>query len=344
MSNIRNLSRAESDPEEAHPPPTTTPPTLFMSETLVLDLGMNDYERGRLMKALTEFSTQRILALTAIGNFRFLHDALDTVHDRLSKAVTQWMHDVRPPGATETSEASSPRSKRRNLQDFHRGPQGHHDSTDRPERSVEGGISAHAAGVEGSVNRVNSKLAVIAERKIPGFMSLADFLERRFSKSVYSIGGVGRRYEMLRRRVAELSTLVETQLEMSQNEDQKLLLIRNKELLDKIDRLTLFGIVYYFGSVLAYILGPLLVLWGVASWVRFKGVQSSEASLEQTTDGVKVWIFLALIGIGIFLGRDVITTLKDEFKSSGEAWVHEIRAWVRSRPRALRTLIEGLSA
>ena len=264
-----------------------------MSTTVVVDLGMNDFERGRLIKNLTEFSTRRFLALTHLGSFRFFNDALDVIQADLSRATKAWLGSGRK-GSHE--EMRRDRSYVGSLQEIVVNLGVLNDL-------VDGGLSAHSTSAQASSRRAYTCVEAVRELRLPGFMCLSDFLDRRYSKSVRAIVEVGERYQLLRQRIGELSTLVETRVEIGQNEQQS-------ELLTKVDRLTLFGITYYFGTMIAYILASLVFM--------LQG--RSVTNVSELGDLLRFWTFLPLIGFAVWIGREILLTLFNEARPSNTGW------------------------
>jgi hypothetical protein len=323
VSNVRNMTSFANEAAG----------TMLMSETIIVDFGMNEFERGRLLKQLTDFSTERFRSLSSLGTFRFLSDALDTVHNNLSKHVKVWLdgpplQEGEEPIDDEFDLAESPPS------DAAARRRRHQANVRRVKRDrvfaqtlkrvtieltlindlVEGGISAHSAGVASAVDRVHNRLSVIGERKLVGFMSLTEFLQRRFNRSVRIITSVGSRYDLLRRRVSELSSLVETHIEMSQRDDQK-------TLLEKVDRLTLFGLTYYFGTVLAYFLAPILVM----TFFESGNTPEKSPSVEDVAEYIKMIAFGGLIIGGVVIGLDVFRVIGEELADGPFNWLRAIR-------------------
>ncbi len=307
-----------------------------MSETIVIDFGMSPAERGRLLDQLAEFGTQRVLAISALGTFRFLHDALDQVQRSLSKAVEEWL-DARP--FEQTRDMTRTRGYLAEheeeavlLSNGHFVKTLEEITTDLTllDDLVDGGISQRARSAGGASETLHDRFAQMRARRIPGFMSLQDFIDDRFSRDSRSMAAAGRRYDELRRRVGELSALVSANIQIGQNREQE-------RLLDKIDRLTLFGITYYAGSITAYVAGPLVLLFVFrkhTAWRGdFAGVPSAiyhwladpPTELEATDDIMKVAVFILFLLLAVFIGLDVFIVLAREIKDAPREW----RKWLK---------------
>lgn len=311
LSDVRNFGRKDH--------------RALMSASLIIDLGMNDFERGRLIKHMTEFSTQRFLALSTIGSFRFFSDALDVLNEDLSKATNIWIDEddteaefaakwwwQRTPQRREADRKARQQKRDNNfitdLQDLTI-------SLTMLNSLVSGGILMQSAAAEASRERVMLEMEHIGHYELPGFMSFKDFLDRRFFKSVRNITTVGRRYELLRLRVAELSALVGAKLQNTQDQNQISQSENQNALLSKVDRLTMFGIVYYAGQIIAYSAAGVL-LWAFAAGLYHPEDPIKHESLKKAFEETAYWLYPVLLLFGMLVGFGIALDLLRDFVKS----------------------------
>ena len=133
-------------------------------------------------------------------------------------------------------------------------------------------------------------------------------------KGVRTISSVGKRYLLLRQRIAELSSLVEAEIQLSES-------ISQTSLLEKVDRLTLFGITYYFGTMISY-LGAGFIFYKIMikTWpLNIEKLHDADHEIElanHTGEFFKLFIFLPLFLLAWWIGKDVLSILSEEFRSA----------------------------
>ena len=195
----------------------------LFSRSIIIDCGLNKYERGRLIQTLTEFSAERVVSLLWLGRFRLVHHALNVVQTRLSLALSYFHSDTPqteetlPSGYTSKVELIGPP----------RGEEGLLGALEFLSSClsvlndvVEGGIMDRANASGHSFGAISGKLNSIREEALPGFQSLSEFLERRYARPIRTASRVGERYEMLRRRITEIAELTSVRMQARQSNDQ----------------------------------------------------------------------------------------------------------------------------
>lgn len=277
----------------------------LMSATIIIDLAMNEFERGRFLKHLTELSTQRFLSLYTIGPFQFFNYALDVLSEDLSRATHAWVDEATGEGAPTDSDKDDT---------FIKALQNLTTNLTLLNSFVNGGVVAQAKAVEASRDSVLSHVEGIGHYPLPGFLSMIEFLNRRFFKSIQTISSVGQRYQLLRERVSQLSALVEAKLQIAQEKQQTTQAESQSSLLSKVDRLTLFGIVYYAGQILTYALVG-LVLLGKLGWSKYWGIEQ-HLDVRESEEPLKDVLYLLLLCGGLMIGYRITIELAKELLKS----------------------------
>ncbi len=253
------------------------------TRTVIVDCGMNRFQRGRLLQNLTEFAAERTMSILWIARFRLVHNALNAIEAMINLAVANY-HDnkeqlsrkeilsmIKDPGKAEEDGSIVPYDYWHAL---NRGLTLSKDvakdaTTAGRERKliialeflsscltilnnyIEGGIVDRSGGADSSRDMLEGKLKSIRERSIVGHQSLGDFLNRRFVPISRVIGRTGQRYHRMRERIAEVSDLINAKLSATEwHEHQK-----------QADRQTrLLRVAEYFGeAALGYYGASLLV-------------------------------------------------------------------------------------
>jgi hypothetical protein len=189
----------------------------LFSRTVIIDCGLNNYERGRLIQTITEFATERVMSLQWLARFRLVHHALNVVQTRVSVAFSNYQSDE------PQSEETLPFQRTRVLY----GAEGLLNSLEFLSSClsilndvIEGGIMDRSSASLPAHNAILNKLESIREQPLQGYQSLSEYLERRYARPLRTIARVGERYEMLRRRITEIAELVNVRMQAEQNERQ----------------------------------------------------------------------------------------------------------------------------
>ncbi len=222
----------------------------IFTRSVVIDCGMNRFQRGRLIQNMAEFATERSMALLWIARFRLLHSALNAIEARLNLAVSNYHNNREQLSDKETISLWDVEDEEIVPFDYwdalHRDLVAEKAPIDptRPgaakERKlivaleflsscltilndvVEGGIVDRASATLGAVDILDGKLDSIREEAIVGHQSLRDFLHRRFIPAARVIGRTGERYHRLRDRIAEIADLTNASLSATEwHEHQK---------------------------------------------------------------------------------------------------------------------------
>jgi uncharacterized membrane-anchored protein len=199
----------------------------LFTRTVIVDCGMNGFQRARLIQNLTEFATERTLALLWIARFRLIHNALNVISARLSLAVSNYHNGDDQRGSVVLPSYFDDLTK--------------HGSGAAPERQrqliialeflsscltilndvIEGGIADRASAVMSAYWAVEGKTKSIREQAIQGHQTLTDFLHRRFIPAARMIGRTGERYTRLRERIAEIAELSNAHLQAEQRDEHR---------------------------------------------------------------------------------------------------------------------------
>ncbi|RME64134.1 MAG: DUF3422 family protein [Alphaproteobacteria bacterium] len=114
------------------------------------------------------------------------------------------------------------------------------------------------------------RLTELQQRKIPGFMTLSEFADRRLVPAMRTCEVAARRQAELSRRVAKAADLVRTRISLSLERQNQTLLKRMNErvrlqnrLQAAVEHLSVFAVSYYLIGLVAYMLdgGGSLVPW-----------------------------------------------------------------------------------
>lgn len=272
--------------------PDSDPDALF-SRTVIIDCGMNGFERGRLIQNLTEFETERVLALLNLPRFRLVHQALNVVQSHLSLANANYhggeeqSDTVVPPhyrkrdcyngGNQATVDNGGWRTKLAERLRRHGRKQGTNPVL-QGERGliaalewlsscltvlndiVEGGVSGRAHIMTGAIQIINGKLESIGHEPLRGHQSLKDFVERTFLRPARVIERTGERYRMLRHRITENAELVNAKLQALQRDKQTLLL-------EAAEVFVAIGGAYYLSQFITHGVPDPLLAW-TGKWIR----------------------------------------------------------------------------
>lgn len=219
----------------------------LFTATLVLDINLNDYVRGRVISNLADFSSERIFPLTVMPIMRLIHQGLSNVEADLSRSLANWTKSL----ANKTSSISEP-SKIQH--EFLKEIRGHIAHLDYINRLVPNGIDFWARTNESARLRLQERLNTLNETPVQGFLSLRDFITQRMDKASSTIHRASKRNIQIREQINQYLIQIDAEAEVDLGEEQK-------SVLEKLDRLTNFGITYYFGYVIATVVMGGLILW-----------------------------------------------------------------------------------
>ena len=210
---------------------------------LVKHGGLSSDQTGRLVMRLVELETYRQLALLSLPLVRKLQGKLGKLERDIEK-ITQAMDDSRE-GYTE---------------DFQRDLEQLSGVMARIER-ISSESSYRLAATTAYKAIADQRLVRLRQRRVHGFQTLTDFLERRFYPAISTCEAFRDRLNNLADRAQRSNTLLRTRIEMRiqiQNND----LLKSMEsrarvqlrLQETVELLSVAAITYYMVSLLAYLL------------------------------------------------------------------------------------------
>ncbi len=278
-----NLGNNHSVDEEGRVNPIQEMGDIF-TRTVIVDCGMNRFQRGRIIQNLTEFATERTMSLLWIARFRLIHNAMNAIEARLNLAVSNY-HNGKEQLSSESisdlrhvEEADGSIVPEDYWRDLNPGLKFDKDTRKQitnaaRERKlivaleflsscltvlnsyVEGGIVDRASGTTASIEMLNGKLDSIREQPIIGHQSLRDFMRRRFVPASRVIGRTGERYRRLRERIAEVSSLIDAKLSATEWHKHQIQAQRQIGLLSIAEFFGESALGYYSSSLLVEFLG-----------------------------------------------------------------------------------------
>jgi hypothetical protein len=222
----------------------------ILTTSLLIDISLNDYVRGRVLANIAAFSAERIVPLVVAPMMKFMHFAMSTVEQSLSIDLADWStrleHEANGHKSHDASEAQHEflsRLRQRTAE------------LEAIGSFVPKGLDYWVRYNVSASNRLQERLRVMAEEPIEGFLCIREFLSQRMTRASASILAAGERYHLIKSRIEEYQAKVDAEAEVDLGEEQKLVL-------EKLDRLTNFGITYYLGSTItAIVMAFLLIGW-----------------------------------------------------------------------------------
>lgn len=215
------------------------------TRTIILDIGLNRYQRGRLVQNLIDFATNRVIALRYLHEFRVAAKLISKCHSELAQIQSMRSAEILESKVTSKAETEdSLEQEFQNLRASYGSIRALGSSLAGINQFFEGGLTYQASATQNKVELVRSKVRAIDEQRIAGFSTLTDHLERRFIDAARLIGRVGERYKTLRARLVEMARVVETGIEISERQA----LVRSSRVLEG---LTLVAGTYYGTTLMA---------------------------------------------------------------------------------------------
>ena len=236
FANLRNNHSLETHADPSH----QSVDDVF-TRSVVIDCGMNRFQRGRLIQIMAEFATERTMALLLIARFRLLHSAFNLVESKLNQAISNY-HNNKEQLSTREWPDGKPQPEEGPVvpydywRDIHRdllksldGRDGRRHKAARERKLiialkflssclsmlnelVEGGITDRATSTVKAIESLREKLSSVREKPIVGHQTLQDFIQRRFVPAARVIGRTGERYQRLRERISEVAELTNVNL------------------------------------------------------------------------------------------------------------------------------------
>jgi uncharacterized membrane-anchored protein len=209
------------------------------SRFLVIDRGLSDRRAGRLVQRLLDIETYRTMAMLALPEAQRLGPAIAETGQRLTKL-------------TVSMQAAAGAASDRALLDS---------------------LTALAAEVEnlqaGSAYRfsaaraydalVRARIAELRERRIEGWQTIGEFMDRRFAPAMRTCLSVADRLDRIAQRVNRAATLLRTRVDIAVEDQSQSLLSsversarRQLALQQTVEGLSVAAISYYVLGLIAY--------------------------------------------------------------------------------------------
>jgi uncharacterized membrane-anchored protein len=223
---------------------------------LVLDWRLKPGQRARLVQALIEIATYRVMAMLAFPVARRAGEQL-AAHERLLSELTGRIAELGDP-------ASDPRhvqaEERRALDELTR-------LAAEAEREL-AASSYRYAGSQAYWALVQKRVADLREQRMGGLYSVGEFLTRRLEPAMATAAAVERRQQQLSARVARASELLRTRVDVAR-EEQHLQLLAAMERRGKlslrmqqtVEGLSVAALTYYLVGLVGYLGKPLKTVW-----------------------------------------------------------------------------------
>lgn len=233
------------------------------TRTFFLDLGLTPFQRGRLIRRLTDIATYRLACVKDYGRIKALGHGLDEVHDRLGLLQRSSKSTLENRTATQdnkktkitnsqlkervgslTQEVSSVQELLSELSEFN--------------SLITGGITDRRGSTTGYLTRIRDRLRDIREERIYGFATLNEFVDRGIGRAVAEIDRTAQRYETLRSRGQQLLSQYSTEINMVSTRLSANNMTAIAGLLRRADLLVYAGGTYYISLLFIKLLdGPI---------------------------------------------------------------------------------------
>lgn len=168
---------------------------------LILDIGMTDEQRGRLVGRLIDIATFRTLALRDYPYIDKLTSLFDDLATHVSQANAEFVgrNGAADEDLTDLLHRIDEISAALSAANFF----------------VQNGVTGRRMTATTFAELIRQQLAGLREERLPGFQTLEEYLTR-FFRTAGRIERMYGRYENLRQRIAELNQLVRSQIELRQ--------------------------------------------------------------------------------------------------------------------------------
>jgi uncharacterized membrane-anchored protein len=247
---------------------------------LVRDRGMTPSQSGRVLQRLFEIETYRILALLAFPVAKDLSPFLGARERALSEIATALI------GAGEADEAAL------------------HERLTRLAAEIESREAANLfrfGAAAAYYDLVRRRIRELREARMEGLQTFEEFTERRLAPAVATCAAVARRQEALSERVARVTQLLSTRVEISRERQAfAVLASMNRRaqlqlrLQQTVEGLSVAAITYYVVGLVGY----------AAKGLSDAGVRRLDPEIAM---GAAVPVVAALVALGMRRARHVIT-------------------------------------
>lgn len=246
---------------------------------LVLDRGMTASQAGRVLQRLFEIETYRILALLAFPVAKELAPFLGACERDLSEIATALI------GAGEADEAAL------------------HERLTRLAAEIESREAANLfrfGAAAAYYDLVRRRIRELRETRIEGLQTFEEFTERRLAPAVATCAAVAQRQEALSGRVARVTQLLSTRVEISR-ERQAFAVLASMDrraqlqlrLQQTVEGLSVAAITYYVVGLVGY---------------ATKGLVDAGVRVDpEIAVGAAVPLVAVLVALGVRRARHVIT-------------------------------------
>lgn len=243
-----------------------------LTRTFFLDLGLDEFQRGRLVRRLVDLATYRLACVRDFERIRALGYGLNEIHDDLGKLQRKefFVSRIQERARNDSEERRSAKEKSRIVRETLAADRATVNTLlenlvliqrinirlSQYNAMVTGGITDRRASTSGHLNRIRSRLGDLREERIHGYARLDEFVERGVARAVTEVSRTAQRYETLRERSqAHLVTIttqiaaVEAKMFSNFSAGAHENLTELKDLFAKADLLIIVGGAYYILSI-----------------------------------------------------------------------------------------------
>ncbi|MBS0379705.1 MAG: DUF3422 domain-containing protein [Proteobacteria bacterium] len=218
------------------------------SRFLILDRSLTERQAGRTLQRLFEIETYRMLALLALPITRRLWPVVGDMEHTLA-ALTG---EIAVQGASDERLLGKLTKLAAQLE---------HEFAQ---------VQMRFAATRAYRDIVAARTGELRENRVPGIQTIGEFLTRRFGPAMATIASMERRLQTLSERVAQVSSLLSTRVDITREaQSQELLASLNRRaevqlhLQQAVEGLSIAAIVYYAAGLVAYLAKSLKSISGM---------------------------------------------------------------------------------
>lgn len=222
------------------------------SRFVVRDIGLREFQAGRLVGRLLEIETYRMMALLALPQAEATQPLLTSVEKELAALVVAMEHSEAVSDDADGSAATSTDADQILL----------HKITNlaaRIEKLSVGNCYRFAAS-QAYFKLVQARIHELREERIEGIPTLAEFMGRRLTPAMNTCESVLRRQEILATRIARCNDLLRTRVGIEQEgQNRKILESLNARALQQfrmqqaVEGLSVVALSYYLLGLIGYV-------------------------------------------------------------------------------------------